>query len=236
MQREELYDFDNHINQNHLPLELGDIFEKVNSQSVKKYILLVQPCDLMVRSDGKRHPELQRVPLAEVVLADNASNYSEEMPYFGISPDKKWFVKLKSIHFVHGCLLDLCVFNQDGMAKLTIDENASSEIRPAWKARHGILSRHLKRVVHKADILSFSDNDSPAVKQIKQEIAKEFDGLLLDDDLFKGNLSEADGVRSITYNCKRIGRLARARAMGLLMSYTATLGRPAYDRDFGKKL
>lgn len=234
LQREELYELDDHINKNYLPLELGDIFERVGGDSAKKYILLAQPCDLMVRGDGKRHPELHRVPLAEVVKADKNPNYSEEMPYFDASPSRKWFVKLKVVHFVRGCILDLCAFNQDGIARLTVDGNAPPSIRPSWKARHGILARHWGRAVRKADMLAPVANESQAVTQVKQRIATDLGGLLFDDDLFKGSLAEAGGVRSVTYNCKRVGRLSRARAIGLLMSYTATLGRPAYDRAFGE--
>lgn len=234
LQREEWYELDDHINKNHLPLELGDIFERVGGDSVKKYILLAQPCDLMVRGDGQRHPEPNRVPLAEVVPADTTPHYSEEMPYFDTSPATKWFVKLKSVHFVRGFLLDLCVFNQDGVVKLTVDGNAPSGIRPAWKARHDILSRYWGRAVRKAEMFAPVANESQAVTQVKQKFARDLGGLLFDDDLFKGSLAEAGGVRSVTYNCKRVGRLSRARAIGLLMSYTATLGRPAYDRDFGK--
>lgn len=234
LQREELYELDDHINRNHLPLELGDIFERVGNESAKKYILLCQPCDLMVRSDGKRHPELHRVPLAEVVPADETPHYSEEMPYFDASPSKKWFVKLKTIHFVRGCLLDLCVFNQDGVAKLTIDGNAPAGIRPAWKARHDILLRHWGRRVRKANLLTPVDNESQDLTQFKQKIDRDCGGLLFEDDLFKGRLDEDGGVRSVTYNCRRVWRLSRARAIGLLMSYAATLGRPAYDRPFGE--
>lgn len=234
LQREELYEFDSHINKNHLPLEIGDIFERIGSGSVKKYILLAQPCDLMVRGDGKRHPELHRMPLVEVVPADEIPHYSEEMPYFDKSPAKKWFVKLKSVHFVRGCLLDLCVFNQDGVAKMAVGGNAPSGIRPSWKARYGILSRHWGQAVRRADTFAPVANESQAVAQIKQKISADLGGLLFDDDLFKGSLVETGGNRLLTYNFKRIGRLSRAQAIGLLMSYTATLGRPAYERDFGK--
>lgn len=234
LQRQELYELDDHINKNHLPLELGDIFERVGGTSVKKYILLAQPCDLMVRGNGKRHPELHRIPLAEVVPVDKTPHYSEEMPYFDASPARNWFVKLKSVKFVRGCLLDLCVFNQDGVAKLTVGGSAPSGIRPAWKNRYDILSSHWSRAVSKANILIPVASESKAVKQVKEKIARDLGGLLFDDDLFKGSLDEADGVRSVTYDCKRVGRLCRARAIGLLMSYTATLGRPAYDRDFGR--
>lgn len=233
LQREELYERDDHLNKNHLPLELGDIFERTGGDSPKKYILLAQPCDLMVRGDGKRHPELLRVPLVEVTPADSSPNYSEEMPYFDPSPSKKWFVKLKAVHFVRSRILDLCSFNQDGIARLTVDGNVPPNVRPSWRARHDILAHHWGRAVSKADMLAPVDNESQAVKQAKKQIAKNLGSMVFDDDLFKGSLAEADGACSVTYNCKRVGRLSRARAIGLLMSYTATLGRPAYDRDFG---
>jgi len=230
LQQQELYELHEHINKNHLPLELGDIFERVGATSPKRYILLAQPCDLMVRSDGERHPELRRVPIVEVVPATEAPHYSEEMPYFGKSPSEKWYVKLRMVHFVRPCILDLCVFNPDGTAALPVDGNAPASIRPAWKARHQILTRYWGRSVRKADLLTPVNAEAPAVTQAKQHIAREIGGVFFDDDLFKGKLSVANGVRSVTYDCKRVGRLSRARAIGLLMSYTSTLGRPAYER------
>ena len=52
IQRFETYEPNEALNRFYLPLELGDIFE---GPSVgRQYILLTQPCDLMVRKDGKR--------------------------------------------------------------------------------------------------------------------------------------------------------------------------------------
>jgi len=233
LQREELYEPDSHVNRNHLPLELGDIFERVGTSSTKKYVLLAQPCDLMVRGNGKRCPEIERLPLVEAVEAQDAPYYSEEMPYFDASPSKRWYVKLKAVHFVRGCILDLCVFNQDGVARLAMGGDAPSGIRPSWKARHEVLSRHWGRSLSKADVLAPAAGESEAVIQTKQRIERELGGLLLNDDPFKGGLRDVGGVRSVVYDCKRIGRLSRGRAIGLLMSYTTTLCRPAYDREFG---
>lgn len=234
LQRQELYELDDHINRNYLPLELGDIFERVGANSTKKYILLAQPCDLMVRGDGKRSPELRRVPLAELVeVAGDHPKYAEEMPYFDASPTKKWYVKLKNVHLVCTRILDLCVFNADGVARMVLNRNAPGGIRPAWKARHDILSRQCGRVFKKADLLASVNNEPPAVSQLKQKILKELGGVLFDDDLFKGGVTKPNGVSTLMYDCKRVGRASRARAIGLLMSYTATLGRAAYDRDFG---
>ncbi|MEO5372357.1 MAG: hypothetical protein H7833_19985, partial [Magnetococcus sp. DMHC-1] len=241
LQREELYESDDYINNNYLPLELGDIFQQTDGKSTKKYILLAQPCDLMVRRNGKRTPELERVPLAEIVpetsetKTNSSKSYMEEMPYFDDLYSKKWFVKLKVVHYVRSCILDLCVFNQDGTSRLGIGGNAPSAIRPTWKARHAFLLKYWTKVVRRADdLLAPSSNELSAVKQAKEKIAKNLNDLIFNDDLFKGTLSPTEnGKCSITYNCKRVGRLSRARAIGFLMSYTGTLGRPAYDRDFG---
>lgn len=237
LQREELYEHKDYINKNHLPLELGDIFERTDSNIDKKYILLAQPCDLMVRGKGEREPELKRIPLVELVAIENENKipkYSEEMPYFDESPSRRWFVKLKAVHFLRSCILDLCVFNEDGIARLTLGGDPPSGIRPAWKARHNIIARHWNKSVRKADILKPAENDHQLVRQFKDQInVRSLSGIFFDDDLFRGNITEDGGVRSVTYNCKRVGRLSRARSIGLLMSYTATLGRPAYDRDFG---
>ncbi len=233
LQREEMYESDGHINKNHLPIEIGDIFERVGAESTKRYVLLAQPCDLMVRNDGKRHPELQRVPLAEVACTDKAPYHSEEMPYFGTSPKEKWHAKFKLVYFVRPYILDLCVLNQDGIARLVLGSSAPSNVRPAWKERHKVISSLVNKIVRKADQVAPAAEDTGAVKQAKQKIVQDLGGVFFNDDLFKGSIAEADGIRTVTYDCKRIGRLSRARAIGLLMSYTASLSRPAYDRDFG---
>jgi hypothetical protein len=235
LQHEELYEAVDYINRNYLPLDLGDIFERLDTTSPKRYILLAQPCDLMVRHDGKRHPELYRLPLAEIVMDANAKapHYSEEMPYFSTSSMEKWYVKLKQVHFIRGCILDLCVFNQDGVARLNINKSGPPSIRPSWKLRYKLVSDSWNRAIRKADgMLDPLATDPSAVKQFKQNHAKEIEALIYGDDLFKGSIKKTDENRTLEFNCKRIGRLSRVRAMGLLMSYTATIGRSAYEREF----
>ena len=232
LQQEELYERDDYINRNHLPLELGDIFERVDAETAKKYILLAQPCDLMVRGNGKRQPEIERFPLVEIVPSETPPHYSEEAPYFGTSPAEKWFVKMKAVHFVRSYILDLCVFKADGTASISVNGDAPQNMRPAWGLRHTVLSRLWSKTVRKAEALAPAANESNAAKQIREKIARDLGGVLFDDDLFKGNLVNLDGIQTVTFNLKRVGRLSRARAIGLLMGYTSYLGRPAYDRSF----
>lgn len=50
----EVFDTDELINQTHSPLSNGDIFEIAEGKKIKQYILLMSPCDSMVRDDGTR--------------------------------------------------------------------------------------------------------------------------------------------------------------------------------------
>jgi hypothetical protein len=235
IQKDELYESPEHLNRNNFPLELGDIFAKTGTESQKRYILLGQPCDLMVRGNGERKPELAHVPLAEVVKVGPDSLtplYAEKMAYYGEIPNEQWYVKLKQVHQVRVTCLDLCVFNDDGSATMQIDGQHSDMIRPSWKARYKILTRFFRRLSRQIDLLTTTGTDSQHVKDLKARLRSELMSNLLNEGLFKGNLVDQNGRRSIVYNCRRVGRLSSIRAFGLLMAYTSCLGRPAYDREF----
>jgi len=232
IQQKELYESAEYLNGNHLPLEVGDIFERTDSESKKRYILLAQPCDLMVRSDGKRSPEIARVPVAEVIRRSEPPKQSSEMAYFGNSPNERWYVNLKQVHQVRICVLDLCVFNENGLAKIQPETAVSDRIRPAWKARYKILAKLFRKRVNRIGLLSQAENESADIASLKQKLRTELTGDLLNEEPFKGSVVEMNGQAGIAYNCRRVSRLFGARAYGLLMDYTSSVGRMAYDRDF----
>mgnify|MGYP000403925672 CR=1 FL=1 len=233
IQQKELYEPQEHINRNHLPIELGDIFEKTETGSDKHYILLAQPCDLMVRKDGKRSPDIVYAPIAEIVHADYPPPNSEEIPYYKEQNNGRWYVKLKYINHVRLCLLDLCVFSGDGNAIINIDAEPLEDIRPTWQARHDVLLKEYRRIIRRIDLMMPNTQDSGDVKQYKHHLKAHLSSPLLGEGLFKGKLIEDGNERKIQYNCRRIGRLSRTRAFGILMAYTSCLSRPAYDRPFG---
>jgi hypothetical protein len=227
LQNAELYENADYLNRNHLPLELGDIFKKIKGR--KHYILLAQPCDLMLRINGKREPELDHVPMAEVILKNPKKKpyYSEELICFGdeVEADKMWYVNLKAIHMVRVSLLDLCIFNTDGKATIWIDEKPPERLRPAWKKRHGILQKDYKRLVgHILLVKSLNDHYSK-YKAIKAQLEND----LSTNGLFKCNLVNKKGYKGISYNLQRVSRLSNARAHGVLMAYNSVACRPAYD-------
>jgi hypothetical protein len=134
MQHDELYENSEYLNKNHLPIELGDIFERTNSASQKKYILLAQPCDLMLRTKGHRARDDHRFTLLEVISSEGKqmkSMFEEEIVYFGDSPEQKWFVKFKAVHFIKDYILDLCVYNDNGISEFSSSVNISENILPS---------------------------------------------------------------------------------------------------------
>ena len=237
IQREELYESPEHLNVNHLPIELGDIFQRTGGTSEKCYVLLAQPCDLMVRTNGKRQPELEYLVLAEVVRASQDSPYAREMEYYGVSPDDRWFVKLKQTHHVPCCVLDLCVFDGNGQATITVGGSSPEGLRPAWEARFEKLQRVYARLLMQLDTVLSPIQGKPAkVKQVKDRIMAGFVRELMPKGPFRGSLSQENNRVTVTYNCQRIGRVCRTRAFDILMGYTSCLSRPALDRDFGRPL
>lgn len=236
IQRLELYESADYVNRSHLPIELGDIFAKTDSNSKKAYILLAQPCDLMVRPGGKRQPEVEFLTLAEIVPAANAPKHAEELDYFGTGPTERYFVKLKQVHQVKACMLDLCAFNSEGIATIELGETCPDGIRPSWSERYARLMTMYQKKVARLKVLWPENGDSEEVKRKKEAIRKVVLSDLFDAGPFKGELSDTEGRKTVVFNCRRTGHLSRERAFGLLMAYTSCLGRPGYDRDFGKPL
>ena len=233
IQQEELYESVDHLNRNHLPLELGDIFVKTGVDGRKRYILLAQPCDLMVRPGGKREPELVHVALAEVVQVAEVPQGAEEMDYFGTGPADRWIVKMRQVHQVRTLVLDLCVFQDSGQAAIHIEGDCPIGLRPSWEARFGRVQKEYARLATHLECLAPRKGDADETKKARSRIAKELAPCLLREAPFRGEISHTDGHKTIAFNCQRIGRLSQARAFGLLMNYTSSLSRPAHDRDFG---
>lgn len=128
----------------------------------------------------------------------------------------------------------MCVFQEDGAATIALDEQPPEGCRPAWKARHGFLCALLAHPRKLMDLLSPAKGEPDGVKKLKAELSPRVGGSLLQDSVFTGEFIEDGGQACVSFNCRRVGRLSRARAFALLMAYTSCLSRPAFDRDFGK--
>jgi hypothetical protein len=243
-----MYDPAEYINGLHLPIEIGDIFQKTDGASTKSFILVGQPCDLMVRSDGKRGiSDLHDVMLAEVKSvskeeADKEQKEKEErreehiqlLPYFGTEPSGKHYVMFRRIHVVAPCVLDLCVFNSDGKAVMDVSAACPDLLVPAWAKRFEVLQKRARAIV--ARYSKFADGksqDKGLLEALRQEAIKSFPPSISNSGLFKASIELSANGGRMTFNCKRVARLCRPRAIAMALPYAACLCRPAFDRDLG---
>lgn len=235
LQKLELYEKGEHINAHHLPIELGDIFTmtpRSETEGVPRtFILLAQPCDLMIRQKGIRARAPDKVPLVEIVRFNENAEYCDEIDFFGENPSDRWMVRYKGVRYVNVCILDMCVYNSDGVSKISIPSTDFSGLRPFWQERLKAIEKEVLNVIKSSNILGqLRGKDSQM-----QEVRSKLDNLLFKDGPFYGTVERDGSAITLTYNCKRISRLHTSRSTGLLSAFLSTLGRPAYDTHFAPK-
>lgn len=201
------------INNMHLPLSCGDIFQKSQSGQFTgpRYILLAPPCDLMVRTDSANRNALEGifVPLKESTTTTPEAENSRH---------KKWeitkqngnilFADFHQPFTVNLSVLDYCVWNSTGEVKF----NRSTPPRESRMFLEGWLKR-LRTVVQKCQ------NSFPP----------EYRALCFvgGPDEFKEKPEPPNGA--LIFPLKRIGRLRSPYAEAVLNEYLSSLGRPAFD-------
>lgn len=242
IQQKELYETADHLIKGRLPIELGDVFVKTETTSKKAYILLAQPCDLLVRTNGKRAPEPKYLPLAEISLlteltesgepAKTDASKKEEIPYFGEKPGENFVVNLKNVHYVNPDILDMCVFSNDGSANLDLNKDTPTGIRPSWGNRYKKLKENFENPAREYDSHKPEAGESAEKSEFKSSIRKQIEKGLTSGP-FKGSFDRDGGQNVVKFNIKRIKRLTRQRANALLLEYAMSICRPAFDSDFG---
>lgn len=220
LQHDEIYDSGEHINQLHLPLELGDLFAKEGTD--KRYVLIVQPCDVLVRNGGQRKPDLTHFLLAEVVQKSERHLFeSFELPYFNCS-EESWFVKLSRPAVTRSIVLDCCVVNADGRARLETAAESPDALLPHWRDRHSELkTAATKMLTHIKDRSDVTKNHSKAVA-----------GFLAGEPFAPTVVDATAGV--IEWNCERIGRVHDPYARALLSRFSQYFARDAYLLDLAR--
>jgi hypothetical protein len=108
-----------------------------------------------------------------------------------------------------------------------------TSLQPTWKDRQRLLQKEFEKQLKSIAHFIPSGSDNRLVREFKERSFHKVTEIFFKDDLFKGSIEFTDENTTINYNCKRIGRVSHARALGLLMSFTNFLGRSGYEVDFG---
>jgi hypothetical protein len=229
LRRLELYE-ESQLNTTHTPLDLGDIFlDHENTY----HILIAAPCDLMLRNEGTRGlKEGILVPIRVVRSKDQKVNANQRESFFFLplflksEPQIECFAEFKFARTVSLNILDLSVFQADGSAKISLQDEQPPGLLAGWHNRFEHLLKTYKGEL--AYLTSFQP------ETMAQSLSKEFLGKLLPPVSLDGYFQTVVSLdeKKIEYNLKRVARLQGAQAYAMLMAYTRFMSRPAFEHDF----
>jgi hypothetical protein len=235
LRAKELYEDRELINGFRDPLRNGDLFEVGSGNSIRLWVLIAQPCDLMVRANGKRAFENNfKVAVLAPVKQGRLGNQPTTKPGHGFALERFDHDRMQaaSVTFssatpVDLSVLDLAVLRDDGTCDIdtNTDGAASAFSSVAWDQRAKRLHSRFKSIATKIE-------DKRAATG--EEQANEYATFLLPSVGPDGTLRKHgryDHGRFI-YAIKRAGRVREPIATALLTAFSRYLSRDAYEHDF----
>ena len=220
---DEVCDPGERLNPAHAPLACGDVFTR--SDSSDHFILLGQPCDLAVRTDG--HRNTHESIFVRVKSWDPVKELENKRAYIGsahhffpipaapLNGTNSWRLDFRKWASVNVRLLDFAVFSGNGALRLDLAVDPPVYLLPGWK-----------RLVEKAKN-KFSALQGDA-------IPSEFAYLSLSGEL-KGTLTTRNGG-NVALAYSRVGRLRAPWAVAAYAAFASYQARVAFDHDFARVL
>lgn len=234
LRRAEVWDDEATVNAAFSPLANGDVFqldgseEETRNQS-RRFVLLGQPCDVMLRASGTRgQNEAMLVTLKE----DHGGDQREKVPRLPFLLDgKRWKLDFSDIAYVQLDVLDLACFRDDGRVRLDAGHTASPSLLPGlakvYPGRTGYFDGLLAAAAPAAanEKLLLTMSTSIFLKDVRlgqRKAARVAD---------PGTQREAFPER-VAWNLRRVGRIRVPYSSALLEQLLLLMGRRAFDLDF----
>ncbi len=250
----ELYEEPEYLNKHCTPIDLGDVFEVVPGPGAlaKHYILLAQPCDMMVRFEdptGERKRGVTDGTMLEIISEAATAGGCAASYQFKYDPTlmarldyyhptgAHAYVDFATARTVNLAILDLCVMREDGKAELAaFDKNMPDGLIPSWRLHHHNMRVKLRAAgdcwheVVQACAGVTREQKQKVINAIK---ASEF-GAVFGPNLWIPFTPVRNGRDTrISFDCRRIRRLNQPWSGALLTAYTQYLSRAAFEHDYG---
>jgi hypothetical protein len=243
IRQSELYEEGNLIR--HLPLQVGDIFElQVDDKTSQFFVLLAQPCDLMVRKNGARDVGgdilIPLVPIVARISYKEAESKRQQylqkqalMHYFYPDSNDVAVLRFPEAHWINIDVLDLTVLDPEGICRLDLKkENAlPPQFTVGWKIRITELVKKFESCGHCLEGLKGS------IDTIKDESTRKtlWQSVMPRASLTNcGFPSEPYSNGVFDFELRRIKRYRQPGADRLLKAYTRYLSRDADELDFAR--
>ena len=224
-----------YINGMGFPLANGDVFEIGGV----RYVLLVQPCDITLRSDGSR--KASSATLLRLVSKHTLTGGPEGQP----TENRRIYHDLPSVPLeiattdlavvfsrwleVQGFALDLCSFSVDGRAAFGPEVCHPDPLTEGSKRRRDSVSKEVKRKLELVARVSRLKHHTPELARQRSQIM----ATLLQVDA-QGTIKPELGTvtkESLEFGLARIGRLSPEYAAAALTALTTERARAAFDHS-----
>lgn len=261
IERLEYFETAAHLTDLHFPLEVGDVFafqkfaekphgfestrrgkgeandvgagtaEPQRQGSEQYMILLAQPCDLAVRSNGKRANGLEFVRVAPLKRPGNGRVISQpggaiatsfDLPFFFASSGGGVEVKLSQQQYVPLAALDMCVLSDQGTASLSAHQEMPDNLLPNWQQRFKILRSWVAKSVQTYKAMEPHRIPGKGADQVTAALTC---------TVASSNLESLISLRgsAVFYGVKRIGRLREPYRSALISRMSQRDSRDAFD-------
>ncbi|WP_273567498.1 hypothetical protein [Maribacter halichondriae] len=252
LRHHDIYHPGNQINELHLPLENGDVFEIYEGSGKGLYILVAQECDLMMRtskggSGGVRAAKTAMLLKLNTFSLDNLEKEIEShfkksgmlMHYYANKFKLEYFIEGKKnvgiVYFnseyrVDLDALDLTVFNSNGKANINLSANKfdTDLVSAAWEMRYEKLLKYYTK--KNKQILELTPKLAALNNATKQKVLSSVGCKLAPlHNIGKATVYSGD---KFNFGIKRIMRLKSDGANYLLDRYYKHLSRKAEPHDF----
>lgn len=210
---------------------LGDGRSELRRSGSEHYmILLSQPCDLAVRSDGKRGNGLEFVRVAPLKRptnrmithpgGDGATSF--DLPFFFADSGVGVEVKLSQQHYVPLTALDMCVLNNTGQGLMSADQTMPDHVLPNWQKRFEDLRAWVAKQVAAYKAMEPQSMQGKAADQITAALTGTVASPKLESLI---SLSRS----TVIYGVSRVGRLREPYRSALLSRMAQRDSRDAFD-------
>lgn len=250
----EVWDDGEIINSALTPLANGDVFKLDDAEpdcpkSPRLFVVLGQPCDLALRSDGRRVSNVAMlVPLIE--LRDDGTPLPDpndpdeddgvKAPAFPFRMNGKRFrLDLRSTAYVKLSILDLACFRPDGRVRVELGHTPHSALLAGARAIYG------DRTKPADDMLAaqpLGNQAAPALVSLDERLlltmsdGKPWDRIRLGARLAAFEPGAGHHLKPlrdrVSWYLRRFGRIRAPYSSFLLERALRTLGRRAFDSDF----
>lgn len=221
IQNAERYVTGDYLSERRMALANGDLFEVTNTEDATNlWVLVAQPCDLAIRSDGTRSASPTHLVMLPIEACAQEPRWANvELQHYEQSSDRR-FVRLTRPAYVPTIILDLAAFSACGKAVWVREREAFAVQAVGWE-------RRANKVFEQFDS-AFQDHghvDNARLGRITE-----------------GRLPAAQNPdvhptvvgTTIEYPIRRIGRLRERQAEAVLQAFGLALSRTAEAHDLAR--